>query len=392
MAQGKVSVNNLNLGQGELPGVEKKLLFIGTCYLTEGHEVGDDGGGDGDGDGDELEFPFYGITSVNTQTNFDELLGDGYSELKTHLNAAQLNGGSEWEAKVYIFDDYINILALADTIATANIEGVVFTDSVSISKIHIEKLQALATTLKNTYAQPIFIIQSIERINTRVQTWPEYESELQQATNDLACDRVVGVPNLHGCNTGALAGRLCRGDVSIADKPMRVKTGPVLGLDPGNVDMYRQELSSATLRNLDALRFSVPQKYTGYPGIYWGDANTFDAPGNDYTVLEHVRITDKAARRIRIRAISMIADRSINSTPSSMAYTSNIFLNILKTMSNTAVVNGKTYPGDIAPPAADAITLIWESKSALKVFFKLTPYDSPVTIESNIYLDLSAPE
>ena len=145
MAQGKARVNNLNLGQGELPGVEKKLLFIGTCHLTEGQDGG------GDDDGDTLEFPFYGITSVNTQTNFDDLLGYDYCELKPHLNAAQLNGGSEWEAKVYIIDDHINILALADTIATANIEGVVFTDSVSISKIHIEKFKIISNNYCQTF-------------------------------------------------------------------------------------------------------------------------------------------------------------------------------------------------------------------------------------------------
>ena len=59
--------------------------------------------------------------------------------------------------------------------------------------------------------------------------------------------------------------------------------------------------------------------YPDYDGIYWADGRTLDAEGGDYQVIENLRVVYKVARRMRLRAIARVADRSFNSTPGSTA-------------------------------------------------------------------------
>ena len=57
-----VQINNLNQRQGPVTEVERHLLFIGTAPTNTGM-----------------------LLSLNTQSDFDKLLGEADSELKTNL-------------------------------------------------------------------------------------------------------------------------------------------------------------------------------------------------------------------------------------------------------------------------------------------------------------------
>ena len=53
------------------------------------------------------------------------------------------------------------------------------------------------------------------------------------------------VPLLHGNDLGALAGRLCKHAVTVADSPMRTTTGTMVGLGATPVDMDSVPLPSS---------------------------------------------------------------------------------------------------------------------------------------------------
>jgi len=73
MAQGIVTIDEINLFQGVLPTVEKRLVYIGVAPLHN----------------NTWQF-------VNATTDFDVLLGTANSDLKKQLQSAQVNGGKRW--------------------------------------------------------------------------------------------------------------------------------------------------------------------------------------------------------------------------------------------------------------------------------------------------------
>jgi hypothetical protein len=46
-------------------------------------------------------------------------------------------------------------------------------------------------------------------------------------------------------------------------------------------------------------------------------------------------------------------------------------------------------PGEIYPPADDAVNIVWQSKNKVELYLKLRPYESPKEIVANLALDLS---
>ena len=75
MALGKVSVNNLNLGQGAVTEIERYFLFIGPAAKNVGK-----------------------LVPLDTQSDLDVQLGVPDSDLKTQILAARSNGGDRWAA------------------------------------------------------------------------------------------------------------------------------------------------------------------------------------------------------------------------------------------------------------------------------------------------------
>ncbi|EJX1223584.1 DUF2586 family protein, partial [Cronobacter sakazakii] len=190
---------------------------------------------------------------------------------------------------------------------------------------------------------------------------------------------------------GVLAGRLCNRAVTVADSPARTKTGALLSLgsDEMPVDGTGAVLELATLRALEAQRYSVPMWYPDYDGIYWADGRTLDVEGGDYQSIETLRIADKAARRVRLLAIGKIADRSLNSTPGSIAAHQSLFAKPLREMSKAAEINGVTFPGEVKPPQDGDVSIVWKTKKQVEIYIVVRTYEVPLQISISLVLDQS---
>lgn len=366
MAQGTVTVNNLNLVQGEFAEIERKALFIG---------IGATGVGT--------------ILSLNSQSNVDQVLGLADSEIKRNVIAAQLNGGENWFAYAAPQPaEYDWVDAVNQAMLSISPELIVLCTPVATGAA-LTAMQAKAESLRTSMARRVIIITATAGIDDETQTWAQYEAAQAAITNAIAAYRVGVVPQLHGNDLGAVVGRLCNRAVSIADSPMRVATGTILGLGSTPVDMDDVELPDSTLSMLDSNRLSCIQRYVDYPGIYFGDLNLLDIPGGDYQVIENLRVIDKIARAVRVLAIARVANRSFNSTPISISSNKTYFARPMREMSHSTVFAGTHFPGEIYPPTDDAITIVWPSRTSVEIYIKAQPYNSPKDITANIMLDLS---
>ncbi|MFL6968475.1 DUF2586 domain-containing protein [Pseudomonas alvandae] len=366
MAQGQVSVNNLNLGQGPVTEIERFFLFIGPATKNVGK-----------------------LLALNTRSDLDTELGVLDSDLKTQVSAARANGGNRWACMAVPLasdGDWKVALDMAQG-ADVSVEAVVITKPV-IQSGELTEMNAAAVQLNNRYGRRVFIMAASAGI-TPTLDWPAYRLEQRQITREVSAPRLLVVPQLHGNDLGVLAGRLANAEVSIADSPMRVATGALIGLGPTPVDKDGVPLPSSTLAELDKMRLSTPQNYPDYPGMFWGDANMLDAPGSDFTVIENLRVVDKAARRVRILLIQMVADRKINNTPNSMAATKLKLMRPLREMSRSATFAGQQFPGDIQPPKDDSVTLLWKNRTTIEAYLLIRPYNCPKDLTANIALDLA---
>jgi hypothetical protein len=373
MAQGKVSVNNLNLGQGPVTEIERYFLFIGSAAKNVGK-----------------------LIALNTDSDLDVELGDAESDLKTQITAARLNGGSRWACmaaplavasiNTVVENTWSDALEMSQR-ENVSVEAVVITRPIAASE-ELEAMHAAVVDLDSRYGRRLIVMAASAGIKPEVD-WSEYLIEQRALISSVSAPRVLVVPQLHGNDLGVLAGRLANAGVSIADSPMRVATGALIGLGRVPEDSEKLPLPSSVLAELDKARLSVPQTYPDYPGVFWGDANMLDAPGSDFTVVENLRIVDKAARRVRILLIRMVADRKVNSTPFSMAGTKKTLMGPLREMSRSATFAGIQFPGDIQPPKDGDITLLWKSRTAIEAYLLVRPYNCPKDLTANIALDLS---
>lgn len=369
MSQGKVTVNNLNLGQGNFPEIERVALFIGVGTKNVGS-----------------------ILSINTQSDLVDLLGVAGSNtgIKAQVTAARANGGENWQAyaaPIGAGDDWQDALISAMAVCSPELVAVCVPATTDDDLLDAH---TIAEQLRTQYARRVVILLATPGIDTATQTWAAYEAAQALITADVSAYRVAAVPLLHNNDLGVLAGRLCNRAVSVADSPMRVETGPVIALGATPVDSTGKALPAATLTALDANRLSVIQRYVDYPGTFWGDCNLLDEPAGDYQVIEHLRVVDKVARRIRPLAIKRIANRSLNDSAISIAANKTYFMRPLREMSERTAFAGNDFPGDIQSPADDSISIVWPSLNQVQVFFKVRPYKCPKDITANIVLDLKA--
>lgn len=364
---GTVQVNNLNLIQGPLTAVENFLLFTGQ------------GAGTNEGK----------LISVNAQSDLDAVLGLESSNLKKQVAAAQLNAGQNWNAAVLPLrdgDTWQDAVDLA--VEEMQVEGICLTDPVS-QAVEVERMQAKAETIMAKYMAPVFMAAAA-RAPLETETWEDYRSAISPITSGLVADQVTLTASMYGHELGTYMGRLCNKSVTVADSPIRVKTGSLLGewsVKPTDKD--GRNLDMATLYALDKARFSVPQWHPGYDGIYWGDGNVLDVNGGDYQVIENLRVVQKCMRRVYPLAVARIGDRTLNETPESIAAAQTYFARPLREMAKKRKILGVPFPGEIHPPAKDAITLVWLSKYELEVWITARPYNCPKAITCNLLLDLT---
>ncbi|MDF5777767.1 DUF2586 domain-containing protein [Pseudomonas syringae] len=365
MALGKVSVNNLNLGQGAVSEIERYFLFIGPAAKNVGK-----------------------LVPLDTQSDLDVQLGVADSDLKTQILAARSNGGDRWACiAAPIAGETTWQQALESATRSYSFEAVVIVNPVT-TQAELSAMHVAANDLSNKLGRRVFVIAATAGIAPQL-SWSAYVVEQKTIVDGLAAPRVLPVPQLHGNNLGVLAGRLANAAVSIADTPMRVATGAVLGLGAEPKDMDGIPLSTAVLSQLDAARLSVPQTYPDYPGTYWGDGNMLDTPGSDFQVIENLRVVDKAARRVRALLIRYVGDRTLNSSANSMATTTSKLMAPLRAMAKSTKFAGQVFPGEIEQPKDGDIVLTWTSKTSVVAYLKLRPLNCPKDLTANIALDLS---
>ncbi|HDT4620420.1 TPA: DUF2586 family protein [Klebsiella oxytoca] len=379
-----VTINQLNQRQGKINEVERTVLFVGNAAT---------------GDGD--------LVALNSQSDIDTALTDASEALREVVRAAKVNAGQNWQA-------YALLVAAGNSAATwpsaiesvqdlISVEGVVAVTQLadaSEGRTTIEAFSALRETLVSklgrwvwfvlTASGPLTIPGSGAKSGV---TWADYLKFQSALAKDIAAHAVQLVPSLWGNEAGVLAGRLCNRSVTIADSPARVKTGAIVGLGIESsdlpVDSAGIELDLAQLRAMHDLRYSVPMWYPDYEGIYWADGLTLDVKGGDYPVIEYLRIVDKAARRVRIQAIAKIGDRSLNSTPASIASHKTYFSKTLREMSRSTQINGVTFPGEVKPPQEGDVEITWTDTETVQIYLVVRPYESPKSITVSIMLDSS---
>lgn len=311
----KVDINQINRFNGTTKDVERVVLYVGYSPKTTGKD----------------QAPNIGKTlALNTGSDLDEVIGAGDSLLKAIVSAGRNNAGQNWFAFVHIMaepdtggegykpdEDWMNAVKQAQSVAS--VEGVVLAFDTATAAT-INRASELRDTLKASFGRFVWFALAVSGPG-KDEGWADYGTRLATLQKGIAAPGVQLVPRIWGNEPGVLAGRLCNRSVTIADSPARVATGAVttMGSDTLPVDGNGVAIDLAVLQGLEQNRYSVPMWYHDFDGIYWSDGRTLDVEGGDYQTIENVRIVDKAARKVRLRAIPKIADRSLNSTPGSVA-------------------------------------------------------------------------
>lgn len=373
-----VTVSQINRFNGTTTDVERVVLFVGHGETNTGK-----------------------TQAINSGTDLDVALGTGDSLLKKIVMAASNNAGQNWFAYVHVLpvstmdedgeadpdDDWMQAVKEAQNVAS--VEGVVLALE-DVTRSTINRATELRTTLTASYGRWVWFILAVSAPQDS-ETWADYQTRLAALQEGIASPGVQLVPRLWGNEPGVLAGRLCNRSVTVADSPARVATGAVtaLGNDSLPVDSSGVTLDLSVLQALELLRYSVPMWYHDFDGIYWSDGRTLDVEGGDYQVIENVRIVDKAARKVRLRAIPKIADRTLNSTPGSIAAHETYFGKPLRDMSIASQINGIEFPGEVKPPKDGDVVITWASNVKVNIFIVVRPYESAKEIGVSIELDTS---
>lgn len=363
-----VEVNQVNQLLGEVKEVERSVLFIGKGGAHSGTTI-----------------------AVNTQTDFDAVLGAGPSVLKSDLLAAQANAGQNWWAFVHVLPanatatDWVDAVIAAQT--SCSVEGVVLCDNVT-AKTTISAAATLRSNLIAKFGRWVWFALAVEGFDAD-EDQAEYLARLSALQDGIAEKAIQLVPRIWGNDPGVLAGRLCNRAVTIADSPARVKTGALLNLgsDELPLDGTGKKIEIATLQALESQRFSVAMWYPDYDGFYWSDGRTLDVEGGDYQSIETVRIADKAARRVRLLAIGKIGDRSLNSTPGSIAAHQSLFARPLREMSKAAEIAGVLFPGEVKPPQDGDVLIVWKTKKHVEIYIVVRTFEVPLQISISLLLD-----
>ncbi len=370
MAWPKVTVAQLNLYQGSTDEIERKVLFIGR--VPEGSYEGT---------------PYRGL--IDSQSNIDVLL-PRKGTFRNYVDAAMRNGGQNWSAYVYPLvpttsdDAWVDIVM--DQQALWSAEGVVLTDPIR-TQAAIKAAQNLREQLINKWGRWVWFILATEGPQ-QDEASAAYVNRLTELQKNIVAPAVQLVPAINGDEPGILAGRLCNRVATVADSPARVRTGPlVVGSPAVPWDDKHNSLDITTLQALERVRYSVPMWYPDYDGFYWSDGRTLDVMGGDFETIESLRIVDKVARRVRMLAIRKIGDRTLNSTPSSIAANQMYFAGPLRDMSVSSQINGIRFPGEVQTPRDQDVSIVWMTPSEVTIYIVIRPVNSPKQITVGLLLD-----
>ncbi len=373
MAFGQVSISQDNTLSGGITSVERKVLYIG-----EG--------------GASAQFDL--VHAIGAQTDLDAILGTEPSDLKTNIAATMLNAGENFTGYVvpikatggaYTWDTALEFCL--DAPNDIDVELVVLTDEMA-SASDVDLYYAACVSAQTVFAKYLTIHAAVAG-NDGSQTWAVYATATKALQTDKAAPRVYLVPQLHGNNLGVVVGRLINDAFSLGDSPMRVASGALVGLGATPVDSAGLSLTNAHLKDLADNRFSVPKSYTGLDGMYWADHTSLDVDIGDFKVYENLRVLDFVTRRVRLKAISKIADKSLNSSASSVAFHEGFFMQPIFDASKITTIQGEPKPGLVKPPQKGDIVISWANTSEVEIYMKAAPGDSPKKISVHISLDIN---
>jgi hypothetical protein len=374
MALGKITVNALNLNQGPFPTVEKYFLFIGVGATNVGT-----------------------LLFLNGDSDLDTELGAADSEIKRQIKAAKANAGQNWACCAIPVADGALWAAAFDMAMNNNVkvEACVICTPV-VAAADLTAMHTKAVDTNTSYGRRLFFIAAADAIDptpTTGDTWAAYVTAMTALTTGLAAMRVTVVPYIFNDAVGIYAGRLCNDQTSVADTPMRVNTGALVGRDQSMLPEDKDGIiyNNAHAKALNDQRFSVPQFYPDYEGLYWSDGQTLDAAIGDYTVIENLRVVDKAARAVRLVLISLVGDRRFNSTPAGTAWAISRLMRPLREMSRSTVFQGIPFPAELKSPVDGDIAITWITRTQVQIFIKARPFEIPKDLTANIILDLTAP-
>ncbi|MCT6990560.1 DUF2586 domain-containing protein [Salmonella enterica] len=377
----QVVINQLNTRQGGKRDIARTLLMVGehTTIIPP--------------------------TPVTAQTDLDTLLGTDASPLRNNLQAFLDNAGQSamiWLATLQktqpagkaqtaqsdaVAGTWIDVVRTAQ--ATVSAEGVVVVLNDATTD-DINKAQQLREELINKYQRWTWFILAVRGCGTG-EKWAEYVTAMTALQKGIAAYAVQLPPMLFGNEPGLLAGRLCNPSVTIADSPARVATGALvnMGRNDKPQDSDKRELDIATIKALNMARFSVPTWYPDYEGYYWADGVTLDVDGGDYQAIEYLRVADEMARQVRLLAIPKIADRSLNSTPVSIAAHQQLFAKPMRDGAKSLKINGTVFPGLCMSPRDGDVQITWPEKDKVQIAIVVRPYNCPKEITISIMLDES---
>ncbi|EHO1676967.1 DUF2586 family protein [Salmonella enterica] len=377
----QVVINQLNTRQGGKRDIARTLLMVGehTTIIPP--------------------------TPVTAQTDLDTLLGTDASPLRNNLQAFLDNAGQSamiWLATLQktqpagkaqtaqsdaVAGTWIDVVRTAQ--ATVSAEGVVVVLNDATTD-DINKAQQLREELINKYQRWTWFILAVRGCGTG-EKWAEYVTAMTALQKGIAAYAVQLTPMLFGNEPGLLAGRLCNPSVTIADSPARVATGALvnMGRNDKPQDSDKRELDIATIKALNMARFNVPTWYPDYEGYYWADGVTLDVDGGDYQAIEYLRVADEMARQVRLLAIPKIADRSLNSTPVSIAAHQQLFAKPMRDGAKSLKINGTVFPGLCMSPRDGDVQITWPEKDKVQIAIVVRPYNCPKEITISIMLDES---
>ncbi|RBO85915.1 DUF2586 domain-containing protein [Marinomonas aquiplantarum] len=367
MALGTVSVSSLDTGSGDFSTPERQFLFIGYAGKNSGSTL-----------------------YIDQSSDLDEVLGVNNSKMKTAIAAARSNAGSNWTCVAMprgaagewqtAFEEAMNNNVLC--------EAVVITDAV-VEQAELDAMTAAAKDVENEYGRAVFFMAASEVMDGSA-TWATFISEFDSLQDGVAAENVMLVPEVFAGWLGTLCGRLCNEDVSIADTPMRVKTGALVGISSLPSDQDDVQFNMSHAKALNDARGTVPQVYPDYDGIYCSDGMTLAAEGSDYAVIENLRVVNRVKREVRLLAIKQVGNREMNSTPASIAANQTYFMRPMIDMSKSVVSNGIYMPGDVKRPEEGDVTISWSSRTSVTIALLVRPYNSPKAIQAYIGLNLSS--
>ena len=90
---------------------------------------------------------------------------------------------------------------------------------------------------------------------------------------------------------------------------------------------------------------------------------------------------------MRLLAIGKIGDRSLNSTPGSIAAHQTLFARPLREMSNAVEINGVQFPGEVKSPQDSDVQIVWKTKKHVEIYIVVRTYEMPLQISISLLLD-----